>query len=131
MFLLGVVLCYLIIFPMTFRFLGTYQVANDVVNIISLESYISTLIIMCVCMGVICELPVLAWIFSKMGVLSSLSMSTYRKHAIVVILIVAAIITPTSDVFTLMLVSVPIWLLYEVSIFIVKRNEKTMKHQSS
>lgn len=131
MFLLGVVLCYLIIFPMTFRFLGTYQVANDVVNMISLESYISTLIIMCLCMGVICELPVLAWIFSKMGVLSSSSMSTYRKHAIVVILIVAAIITPTSDVFTLMLVSVPIWLLYEVSIFIVKRNEKTMKHQSS
>ncbi len=124
MFLLGVIISYLVIFPMTFRFLGTYQVADDVVNMISLESYMSTLIMMCICMGIVFELPVLAWLCAKIGVLTSTFMTTYRKHAIVVILILAAIITPTSDVFTLMLVSVPIWLLYEASVLIVRRVEK-------
>ncbi len=126
MFLLGILLSYYVIFPMTFQFLGTYQVADDVVNMISLESYMGTLIMMCLCLGIVCELPVLAWLCAKMGILTSAFMTGYRKHAIVVILIVAAIITPTSDIFTLMLVSVPIWLLYEVSVMIVKRTERTM-----
>lgn len=121
MFLIGTSISYLVIFPMTFRFLGTYQVAGDVVNMISLESYMGTLIIMCLCMGIVCELPVLSWICARMGLISAPFMAKYRKHAIIVILIVAAIITPTSDIFTLILVSVPIWLLYEVSLLIVKR----------
>ncbi len=129
MFLLGILLSYYIIFPMTFQFLGTYQVADNVTNMISLESYMSTLIMISLCMGVVCELPVLAWLCAKMGVLSSSLMSHYRKHAVVAILIIAAIITPTSDIFTLMLVSVPIWILYESSVLIVRRVEK--KQQSS
>ncbi len=124
MFILGAALIYLIIFPLTFQFLGTYQVADDVLNMISIESYMSTLIMMSLCMGVICELPVISWICARMGVLSSAFMARYRRHAIVIILIVAAIITPTSDIFTLMLVSVPIWILYEVSVLIVKHSNK-------
>jgi sec-independent protein translocase protein TatC len=72
--------------------------------------------------GVAFELPVVCAILGKMGFINGRLMSKYRRHAIVVILIVAAIITPTTDVMTLMVVSLPIWLLYEVSIWIVKLN---------
>lgn len=121
MFLLGVTLNYFIIFPLTFRFLGTYQVDSDVVNMISLSSYISMLLTMSLIMGVIFELPILCWLLAKMGLLSHNLMSHYRRHAIVVILIISAIITPTGDPFTLSLVALPIYLLYELSILVVKR----------
>lgn len=124
MFALGVIVSYFLIFPLTFRFLGTYQVSGDVDNLISLESYISTLVMMCLAMGIVFEIPILSWLFAKLGFLSADFMRKYRKHAIVIILIVAAIITPTSDVFTLSLVALPMWVLYEVSIWIVK-NSKT------
>ena len=128
MFGLGVLISYFLIFPLTFRFLGTYQVSGDVDNLISLESYISTLVMMCLAMGIVFEIPILSWLFAKLGFLSADFMRKYRKHAIVIILIVAAIITPTSDVFTLSLVALPMWVLYEVSIWIVKNsnaNENT------
>ena len=121
MFLMGVVLSYFLIFPLTFRFLGTYQVSSEVANMITLESYISTLMMMCLAMGIVFEIPILCWLFAKLGFLSADFMRRYRKHAIVVILVVAAIITPTSDVFTLSLVALPMWILYEISIWIVKR----------
>ncbi|MDE6343057.1 MAG: twin-arginine translocase subunit TatC [Muribaculaceae bacterium] len=123
MFMLGVAVSYFVVFPVTFQFLGTYQVDADVTNMIDLDSYMSTMAMMCLCMGIVFELPVLAWLFARLGLLSSSFLKTYRRHAIVVILIVAAIITPTSDAFTLMLVAVPIWLLYEVSVLIVGRVE--------
>ncbi len=118
MFLVGVALSYFIIFPLTFRFLGTYQVAPDVTNLISLESYMSVLIMLCLFMGLMCELPVLAYIATKAGIIDSGFLRNYRRHAILVILVVCAIITPTSDAFTLLIVSLPIWLLYEASILI-------------
>lgn len=121
MFLCGVLLSYFLIFPLTIRFLGTYQVSREVENLISLQSYISTFMMMNIFMGIVFELPVLCWLLGKLGILSSALMKRFRKHAIVVILIIAAIITPTSDVFTLTLVSFPIWMLYEVSILLVKR----------
>lgn len=121
MFLCGVLLSYFLIFPLTIRFLGTYQVSREVENLISLQSYISTFMMINIFMGIIFELPVLCWLLGKLGMLSSEFMKRFRKHAIVVILIIAAIITPTSDVFTLTLVSFPIWMLYEVSILLVKR----------
>ena len=91
-------------------------------NMISLQSYISTLLMMCLAMGIVFEIPILSWLFAKLGFISADFMRRYRRHAVVIILIVAAIITPTSDVFTLLLVSLPMWLLYEVSILIVKRS---------
>ncbi len=122
MFVLGVAVSYFLIFPLTFRFLGTYQVSGDVENMITLQSYISTLILMSMAMGIVFEIPVLSWLFAKLGFISAVFMRRYRKHAIVIILVIAAVITPTSDVFTLSLVALPMWLLYEVSIFIVKRS---------
>ena len=114
MFALGVAVSYFLIFPLTFRFLGTYQVSGEVENMIALQSYISTLMTMSLAMGLVFEIPILSF-------LSADFMRKYRKHAIVVILVVAAIITPTSDVFTLSLVSLPIWILYETSILLVSK----------
>lgn len=120
MFLTWVAISYFLISPLSFRFLGTYQVADDVMNMISLQSYMSTLILMCLAMGIVFEMPLPTWLFAKMGFITSGFLKQYRKHAIVIILIVAAIITPTSDIFTLLTVSLPMWALYEVSILIIK-----------
>lgn len=124
MFLVGVLTGYFLIFPLTFKFLATYQVSEEVINMISLDSYMSTLILICMGMGVVFELPVISWLFGKMGLINSSYMKKYRKHSIVVILIVAAIITPSSDVFTLLAVSFPMYFLYEGSIILVKISEK-------
>ena len=123
MFLVGMALSYLLIFPLTFRFLGTYQVSSEVVNMISLESYISTLTGLTLMMGLVFELPIICWLVAKLGFLKASLMRNYRKHAVVVILIIAAIITPTSDAFTLALVTLPMWLLYEVSIKVVSNTK--------
>ena len=120
MFVVGVAMSYFIIFPLTFRFLGTYQVADDVTNLISLESYMSVLLMMCLFMGLMCELPVLAWLGARLGVVNAAMLRRYRRHAVVVILIVCAVITPTSDAFTLLIVSLPICLLYEVSVLVAR-----------
>ena len=120
MFLLGTLVDYFLIFPLTVRFLGTYQVSPDVANMLTLQSYIDTLISMSFVMGAVFELPVVCAILGKMGFISGKLMSQYRRHAIVAILVLSAIITPTTDAFTLFVVALPIWLLYEVSIGIVK-----------
>ncbi|MCD8251408.1 MAG: twin-arginine translocase subunit TatC [Phocaeicola dorei] len=124
MFGLGVLISYFLIFPLTFRFLGTYQVSGDVANMITLDSYISTLVMMCLAMGLVFEIPMLSWLFAKLGFLSDGFMRQHRKHAVIIILVTAAIITPTSDVFTLSLVALPMWVLYEVSILIVKNTSE-------
>ena len=121
MFLMGVALNYFIIFPLTFRFLGTYQVSPDVPNRIALTSYVGMLLMLCLVMGVMFELPVLSWLLAKVGVLKAEFMTRYRKHAIVVIVILAAVITPTGDAITMSVVALPIYLLYEVSVLVVKR----------
>ena len=123
MFIAGVLLNYFLIFPLTVRFLGSYQVSSDVANLISLESFISTLLMLSLMIGIVFELPVMCWLLAKMGVLKSTFMKQYRRHAIVVIVALAAIITPTADAFTLSLVAIPIYLLFEVSVLIVKRVE--------
>ena len=124
LFLAGVLLNYFIIFPFTVQFIGTYQVSSEVPNQISLSSYIGLLVTMTLLMGAVFELPVLCWLLGRFGVLKSAFMRKYRRHAIVAILIVGAVITPTGDPFTLSLVSVPIYLLWEFSILIVRRVEK-------
>ena len=120
MFMLGTVLNYFLIFPLTVKFLGTYQVSPDVANMLTLQSYMDTLIMMCLVMGIVFELPVVSWILGRMGLINRQMMRAMRRHAVVAILVVAAIITPTTDAFTLFIVALPIWLLYEVSILIVK-----------
>jgi sec-independent protein translocase protein TatC len=120
MFMLGTLLNYFLVFPLTVRFLGTYQVSPDVANMLTLQSYIDTLISMSFLMGVMFELPVVCWLMGRIGIINSQMMSIYRRHAIVAILVLAAIVTPTTDVFTLFVVALPIWMLYELSIFVVK-----------
>ena len=127
LFMLGVLLNYFLIFPLTFRFLGTYQVSALVENTITLTSYVDTLMMLSLMMGIVFEIPILSWLFAKLGFLTSSFMKKYRRHAIVLILIVAAFITPTSDVFTLTLVSLPMYLLYEISIGVVKRTGSNQK----
>ena len=120
MFLLGTLLNYFLIFPLTVKFLGTYQVSEDVANMLTLQSYMDTLLMMSLVMGIVFELPVVSWLLSKMGLINASLMKTWRRHAIVTILIISAIITPTTDAFTLIVVALPIWLLYEVSILVVR-----------
>ena len=124
LFMMGVLLNYFLIFPLTFRFLGTYQVSDTVINAITLTSYVDTLMMLSLMMGIVFEIPILCWLFAKLGFLTSNFMKFYRKHAIVLILVIAAFITPTSDVFTLLLVSLPMYLLYEISIGVVKKTER-------
>ena len=125
MFLVGTLVNYFVVFPFTVRFLGTYQVSPDVANMLTLQSYIDTLLGMSLVMGVVFELPVVCALMGRMGLINGQMMSTYRRHALVAILIVAAIITPTTDAFTLFVVALPIYLLYELSILIVRCTRKS------
>ena len=119
LFLLGVLMSYFVLFPISFRFLGTYSVSAKVVSNITLDSYISTFVSLTLVMGVVFQLPVVAFFLGKLGVVSSWMLSKYRKHALIVIMLVAAIITPP-DLMTLILVTIPLYLLYEISIRVVK-----------
>ena len=123
LFILGVLMSYFVLFPISFRFLGTYSVSAKVVSNITLDSYISTFVSLTLVMGVVFQLPVIAFFLSKLGVVTSGTLANYRKHSFFVIMLVAAIITPP-DLMTLILVTIPLYLLYEVSIRVVKIVEK-------
>lgn len=120
LFYAGIVLNYLVIFPISYKFLATYTVSDTVVNTISLSSYISTFIILSIMMGISFEIPIICLLLSKLGILSGELLAKYRRHAFVIIMIVAAIITPTSDIFTLFIVTLPIYLLFELGILLSK-----------
>ena len=88
---------------------------------LTLQSYMDTLLMMSLVFGIIFEIPVVSWLLARFGLLKAEYMTRYRRHAIVAILVIAAIITPTGDAFTLLIVSLPIWLLYELSVVIVRQ----------
>ena len=121
MFFVGVAVGYFMVFPLTLRFLAEYKVSEMVPNQISLDSYMDNFLILILVMGIVFELPLLAWLLGKMGLLSRKFFKTYRRHAIAVLLILAAIITPTGDPFTLMVVFLPVYGLWEFSAFLVPR----------
>ena len=121
MFILGVLFSYFVIFPFTLQFLGGYQVSGEVRNLISLESYIDTLTMLCLMLGILFEMPVISWLLGRFGLLTAGHMRAYRREALLGIVVASAIITPTSDAFTLLLVSVPVYLLYELSILVTKK----------
>lgn len=118
LFLVGVLMDYFVLFPISFRFLGTYRVAERVVSNITLDSYISTFVSLTLAMGLIFQLPVIAYFLGRMGFITSEMLAQYRRHALIVIMMVSAIITPP-DIMTLILVAIPLYLLYEVSIRVV------------
>ncbi len=119
LFILGVLMSYFVLFPISFRFLGTYSVSAKVVSNITLDSYISTFVSLTLVMGLVFQLPVIAYFLGKLGVVSADMLANYRRHSFLIIMLVAAIITPP-DVMTLILVTIPLYLLYEISIRVVK-----------
>ena len=123
LFIIGVLMSYFILFPISFRFLGTYSVSGMVESNITLKSYISTFTTLTLVMGLVFQLPVIAFFLGKLEMVSSDILKQYRKYAFLVIMVVAAIITPP-DLMTLILVTIPLYMLYEVSIFVLKRMEK-------
>ncbi len=120
LFFLGVAFGYFMLAPLSIHFLSSYEISPDVVNQINIRSYIGTITSICLATGVVFELPIIAFFLTKIGIVTPAFMRKYRKHAIVVIFILAAIITPP-DVFSQTLVAIPLLLLYEISILISAR----------
>jgi sec-independent protein translocase protein TatC len=117
LFFMGVLFGYFLLAPLSIHFLSSYNISESVVNQINIRSYIGTLTSICLATGLVFELPIIAFFLTKIGIITPTFMRKYRKHAIVVIFIIAAIITPP-DVFSQILVSIPLLLLYEVSILV-------------
>jgi sec-independent protein translocase protein TatC len=128
LFLTGVLFGYFIISPLSINFLGSYRVSDLVTNQINISSYIGSVTSVALSAGVTFELPIVVFFLARIGVITPDFMRRYRKHAIVLVLVLAAVITPP-DIFSLILVAIPLLLLYEVSIFIaarvVRKREKT------
>jgi sec-independent protein translocase protein TatC len=118
LFMTGILFGYYVIAPLSINFLGSYQVSEQVKNQISLDSYISTITFLTFASGIVFELPIVIYFLSKIGIVTPQFMRAYRKHAIVIILIVAAVITPSPDVTSQILVAIPLYILYEISIFV-------------
>lgn len=118
-FFMGVCVGYFLVYPLTLRFLASYQLSPDITNQISLNSYIDNFMMLVLCMGVAFELPLLTWFLSLLGIIDKSFLRKYRRHAVVAIVAVAAVITPTGDPFTLTAVSLPLYLLYELSILMI------------
>jgi sec-independent protein translocase protein TatC len=118
LFLVGILFGYYVISPLSINFLANYQVDPLIMNQFDITSYVSTLIFMVLASGLMFQLPVVVFVLTKIGLVTPLLMRTYRKHAFVVILIVAAFITPSPDAFSMLLVAVPLYVLYETSIFV-------------
>lgn len=123
MFFCGVALGYFMIFPMTLRFLADYNLSAYIVNQVSLDSYMDNFLMMIFAMGIIFELPLLSWFLSQIGLVRKSFFRTYRRHAFVACFILAAVITPSGDPFTMTAVGLPLYLLYELSIFLVKADK--------
>lgn len=121
LFYVGLTVCYLFIFPITLRFLFGYQVSHLVYNQLSLASYMSAFLNLHLVFGLVFELPMLALVLSKLGLITRAFFKRWRRHAIVLLVFLAALITPTGDPFTLALVSIPLVLLYELSGKLVRK----------
>ena len=121
MFFLGVAVGYFVVFPVTLRFLAEYQISSQIPNQISLDSYMDNFLVLILVMGIVFELPLLAWLLGRMGVITRDFFARFRRHAAVVLLILAAVITPTGDPFTLMVVFLPVYLLWEFSSSLVPK----------
>ena len=118
LFLLGVLFSYFIVAPLMINFLGGYAVSESVSNQIALTSYVSSITLMTLLMGLLFELPVLVLFLTKIGIITPKSLRKYRKHTMIGILIIAGLIAPSPDVFSQMVVAVPLYALFELSLAI-------------
>lgn len=123
LFYLGVLVGYFVVFPLALRFLSGYQLSPDISVNLTLDSYMDTFYMILLAMGIVFEIPLLSWLLGKMGVLTRRFFRKYRRHAIVVSAALAAIITPTSDAFTLIVVFIPVYGLWEFSAFLVPKSK--------
>jgi Twin arginine targeting (Tat) protein translocase TatC len=124
MFFLGCTVGYFIVFPMTLRFLATYQLSTFIKEQVSLDSYMNNFLTLVFVMGIVFEMPLISWLLSKMGLLTRSFFYKYRRHAIVALMTAAAFITPSGDPFTLGVVFIPLYGLYEISALFVKKTAK-------
>jgi sec-independent protein translocase protein TatC len=126
LFLMGVAFAYWIVVPMAVSFLGNYQIdpEHPILNQFHFDDYISVITTLVLLMGLVFELPIVMYFLGRFGIITASFLRKYRKHAIIVILIISAVITPTTDVFTQSLVAFPLWILFEASIIVVARVEK-------
>ncbi len=129
LFLLGVLFGYYIIMPLTITFLGSYTVSDEVINQITLDSYFSMLITLSLASGVTFEIPILVFFLSKAGIMTPKIMRSTRRYAIVGILILAAVITPSPDIVSQLIVATPLFILYELSIFVSASVERKKKRE--
>ncbi len=118
LFALGVLFGYYVISPLSIQFLANYQLDSSILNQFDITSYISTLVMMVLASGIMFQLPVAVFLLTKMGILTPSFMRNYRKHAVIGILFIAAIITPSPDMISQLLVAIPVYFLYEMSIFV-------------
>ena len=108
------------VFPLTLRFLYQYSLSATIESSLSINSYIDNFLTLVLCMGVAFELPLVTWLLSLMGIVTKSLLRKLRRYAVVLILVAASVITPTSDPFSLAMVAIPLYLLYELSIFMVQ-----------
>jgi len=127
LFVTGVLFSYFIVAPLMINFLGGYSVSENVRNQIALTSYVSNITLLTLLMGVVFELPVVILLLTKIGILTPMMLKKYRKHTIVVILIVAGVITPSPDVFSQLIVAFPLYGLFEISLVLSSRIYKKKK----
>ena len=127
LFYMGVAVGYGIVFPLMLNFFSGYQISPDIPNTFSLSSYISMFTAMVLTFGIVFEFPMLALTLSAMRIITKATMRSFRKHAVCVILVLAAIITPSGDPFSLMVVSVPLYLLYEFSILLCRKESEVVE----
>lgn len=128
LFLTGVLFGYYIMCPMMISFLANYQISDMIVNEFDITSYVGTIVTMVFGSGVLFQLPVVMYFLTKIGIVTPTFLRKSRKHAVIIILVIGAIVTPSSDPLSLSLISIPLYLLYEISILIsasvVRKKEK-------
>lgn len=124
LFIIGVLFGYFIVIPLSLNFLSNVSLSMEVVNQITISSYFSTIAILTLGCGIIFLLPIAIYILSKLGIMTPQFMRASRRYAVVIILIIAAIITPSADVITMLTVSAPMFILYEISISVSARVQK-------
>lgn len=133
LFFMGVAFGYYLIAPLSVNFLGTYTVSKEVANQIDLSSYIAVVRSSVISCGLVFELPIIIYFLAKLGLITPEFMRKYRRHAVILVLLLAAIITPP-DVASQIIVAIPIMILYEVSIFIsayvIKKEAKRLKAEA-
>lgn len=124
LFLLGVLFGYYIIAPESISFLAGYTISDSIVNKFTIDSYLSSVATLTLATGAVFELPILVYILANLGILTAKIMRKGRRYAIVIIMIVAAVITPTPDMLTMTIVSVPLYVLFEVGILVAALVER-------